>query len=125
MNKIYFSLALLFVAQQSFGEAIMSRENNSDNNNHAPLSVYTDAQSYTQGGLTFTYPAGWFKETPKVKLGLEAGSLTNLDSVIVTTIITSNMAEQLTVRVNIFDGSTVREAKTGEVIVHMAAHANP
>lgn len=84
------------------------------------LHFAADEQDYVNGGLTFNYPAGWFSASPTVRITIET-KIGYSSTELITPCITSNDATQTTVRVNKGTTTSISEASTGDVCVHLFA----
>lgn len=80
-----------------------------------------DTASYVNGGVTFTYPAGLFSATPTIRVSLEENTTAYSTSQVFVAEITVNSATATTIRVNLVTTSSITEASSDEVTVHIFA----
>ncbi len=85
------------------------------------ISYFVDVVSYTNGSVTFNFPATLFSDPPIIKVSLQIAYSTSQAYVIQ---ITANSATSATVRVNLLTTSTITEASDDEVMVHILAIGN-
>lgn len=87
---------------------------------HFPLHYASDQQMYTNGvgGITFTYPAGWFTQAPMV----QASVMQNIAHPATETYVaevSNNTTTSTTVMIYVVNAGVVSEAPTGSVIVNI------
>lgn len=87
--------------------------------NQAEIAYVSDAKSYVNGGVTFTYPKDMFKTSPTIIVSVELINIEYAAEEIVMAIIVSNDAYETIVRVNRLPLGI--EACTDDVIVHLHA----
>ncbi len=85
----------------------------------AQIAYVSDAKSYVNGGITFTYPKRTFKTAPSVTVSIELVNLEYVAEEIVMPTITFNDKDETVVRVNRLPLGI--EACTDDVIVHIHA----
>ncbi len=81
-----------------------------------------DKKSYVNGGVTFTYPDGFFSSAPHVFVTLELTGMSYSDGITVTPLITANSNSSTTVRVNCYSEGPL-ELSDNEAIIHLYAEA--
>lgn len=84
-------------------------------------SFCEEMKDYVSGGVTYNYSPGLFSGAPNVKVGIQLKNLAYSSGLIVSPVITANTTTQTTVRVNVGTTSSVAEAATDDVIVHLFA----
>ena len=93
---------------------------------YKPIKFFSEKASYAQGGVTFTYPEGYFSTSPHVCITVELKKLMNNSAMEISPLITESSATALSVYVSktiagLFK-TTVSQAENDEVIVHMLAY---
>jgi hypothetical protein len=90
-----------------------------------PLNFASDTQAYTTGigGITFTYPVGWFNQPPIVQLAVQQ-DVAHPTSETFGAEIVSNSTTSTTVMVYEVNGGVVSEAPSGVVTVILLAIDN-
>lgn len=86
--------------------------------------LYANYLSYTSGGVTFTYPSGFFTATPFVRVTVSLLNRSYHSYEVAIPEIVSTSSTQATVRVNIGSGVTyppIFEANTNDVTVYLEA----
>lgn len=91
-----------------------------------PWHWAAQTQPYAAGGVTFTYPVGWFISTPTIHVGLEIppGSASILGTNVLYYSITANSSVNTVVEVMTFTpgSGTIQDASTTvPVTVHIFA----
>ena len=81
-----------------------------------------EAQSYTNGGTTFTYPEDFFTATPRPFVTITSGS--HAANQFYVAEVTANSTTSATVKVYFYDNGTVSEASTGSVAVSLVAYGD-
>lgn len=89
----------------------------------SPLNYAAQTLSYTAGGITFTYPAGFFSAPPTVLISLTLTGLSYTTATTVVAMIASNSASSTTVRVNKATLASILEAGTNDVEISIFAVA--
>ena len=90
-----------------------------------PLNYAFDQQDYTPGGLTFTYPSGWFTAPPVIFITIQQIT-THATSFTYSAEVSSNSSTQTTITVyQITQLGIVNEAPTGAVKINLLALAMP
>jgi len=84
---------------------------------------YAESVSYVNGGITVTYPEGFFDVTPLVLVSIELTGRSYSTGQLVAGEIVSSSATSATVRVNLHNGTLISEVATGDVTVHLKAMA--
>lgn len=86
---------------------------------------YSDAQYYTNGGLTFKLPGELFFQTPNVTcaiaLNQKSERVIDLNASTINYVITSISNSEITIKVYIVTDFKIVEADTDQVIVHVWA----
>ena len=85
-----------------------------------PYHVVSDVQPYASGGVTFSYPTGTFTVPPYINLTVQTDTTTYTTAMVITPIITVNIASQTVVMLNIVTG-TISEAGSGSFYLHLTA----
>ena len=88
-------------------------------NSMTPCCV--DTASYSNGGTTFDYPPGLFLSAPTVRVSLEENGTAYSTNQVFVAEITANSSASTTIRVNLVTTSTITEASSNEIIVHIFA----
>jgi len=89
-----------------------------------PLNYAIDQQMYTTGGITFTYPTGWFSVPPYVQVSLIQNA-THPTNITYTVEVTANSATSTSVTVYQITSGFVSEATNNTFIVQLLAIADP
>jgi hypothetical protein len=85
------------------------------------LRIYTDTMNYTNGGITFIYPVGFFSAVPVVTISVEILNF-GMMNFNVTAVITANSSSSTTVQAFIFNASGVPvEVSTNDIAIHLHA----
>ena len=82
-------------------------------------NIATDAESYTAGGLVFTYPTDTFTATPNVTVTIQVAA--HISSLTYTAELTASDANSATITVYKINAGTVTEAANNEVTVNFSA----
>lgn len=80
---------------------------------------YSGSVSYVNGGVTFTFPTDLFLQNPTVVVSLSSDTYSSSGTL--TALITELDTEHVTVRVNVGTMSSIGEALTNSVQVHVWA----
>lgn len=82
----------------------------------------SDSQDYVNGGITFTFPEGFFSDTPRVFVTVEVFNYSQQG--IVSAQIVYVDATSVTIRLNVVAGSTVGEAQnnTAKISIFAVGH---
>ncbi len=94
---------------------------NTTHESRVEVNFYSGSLSYVNGGITFTYPASFFSMVPSILITIELAGLAYSAGQLVMAEVSVNSTTSATVRVNVFDGLTVSEAASGDVIIHFRA----
>lgn len=92
---------------------------NSVLNQRSLVNVATSTQDYTNGGITFTYPAGTFTAAPVVNLTIVLKNLAYSSATSLTAVVTANSSSSCTIRVNKATLISLVEAATNDVTIHI------
>ena len=118
-------LALSLGAQTIVGnwQAYVQDGNRTD---YKPIKFFSEKSSYVKGGVSFTYPEGYFSTNPYICVTVELKKLGNSSAIEISPLITKNTIESVSVVVNkTIVGllkTTVNQAETDDVIVHILAY---
>ena len=86
---------------------------------------YAERLSYKKGGVTLSFPEGYFSSIPCVYLSIQFNKLPFGQDVLVTPYIVSNQKEKVDIKVNkaksAFLGRTIQEADTDDIYVYIFA----
>ena len=89
-----------------------------------PLNFAVDQQNYTTGGVTFTYPAGWFTQPPLVQIAVIQNSAHPTTETFGAEV-SANSTSSTTVMVyQVSSGGTVNEAPGSAITVCLLAIDN-
>ncbi len=88
------------------------------------LFIISDSQSYTTGGITFTYPVGIFTLPPVVQVSVQPNAPHAASETFVAEI-SSNSLSATTVMVYVVQFGVVSEAPNGSVTINLLAIADP
>lgn len=86
--------------------------------------IYTDIQTYVNGGVTFTYPDNFFIEAPSLLVTIILTGRPYSSSEIVVAEVVATTAAYAVVRVNVaslLSSPMISEASTGDVQVYIRA----
>jgi hypothetical protein len=90
---------------------------------HIESSFATDYQSYTTGGITFSYPTGLFTQSPLIQISIYPSS-SHPTTETFTAEISGNSDISTTVMVYNISGGVVSEAPASSVTVYLFAVAD-
>jgi hypothetical protein len=130
MKHIIKFLALAIILQNSFCYGTMTTASITQDiittniTTQANIYVISDMETYTTGGLTFTYPVGLFTLSPVVNISVQPNASHPATETFVAEI-SANSATSTTVMVYLVNGGIVSEAPNGSVLVSLLAIADP
>lgn len=85
------------------------------------INYFTNEQDYVNGGISFTYPPGFYAAPPFIWAIAELKNLTYATDRIISTQVVSNSTSGCTIRVNVNNNGTIAEAATDDVTVNIIA----
>lgn len=84
------------------------------------VNFFDDTQSYTTGGITFTYPSGWFTQPPMIQVTLQQ-NVSHATTLTYTAEVVSNSTTSTVVMVYEINAGVVSDAPTGVVTIIISA----
>lgn len=121
--KFFLALVLLNFDLKIYSQTLGTIDYYIDQSIRSDNVYIMDSASYSNGGITFNYPASYFPNTPRVFVTFELQNRAYSSSEVITAIVTSNSTSSATVKVNISNGTSIFEAANNDVLVHFAAFA--
>ena len=115
MIPCYGTMAAGFVTQMTETTNTIERD---------PLNYAIDQKSYTTGGVTFTYPAGWFTQPPFIQVTVIQNSAHSINETYEAEVCT-NSAGSTMVMVYKVNFGIVSEAPNSSITVCLLAVADP
>jgi hypothetical protein len=82
------------------------------------ISFYSSSASYTNGGITFTFPNSIFTEAPTISIAIESSNFTTST---ISSRITANSATSVTITLLTDNGLLITEPASGTATVHIWA----
>ena len=111
----YGSMAAGFIIQEIITPNMVSR---------SPLNYASEGQNYTTGGVTFSYPSGWFTLPPIVNVSILQNAPHSTNTTYVAEL-SANTATSTTVMVYQVSFGVVNEAPNNSVTVSLLAIEDP